>query len=54
MLKKIRLSIVFDVRPDQEVGTKNAIEEWLKQSFNVNRIAIHRKEIIVNDGGEKT
>lgn len=53
-MKKIRLSIVFDVLPEQETAVKNAVEEWLKNSFRVNRIATHRKEIVFNQGGERT
>ena len=52
--RKIRLSVVFDVLPDQETAVKNAVEQWLKSSFGVNRIATHRKEIVFHKGGERT
>jgi hypothetical protein len=51
-MRKIRISIVFDVLPDQETAVENAVKEFLK-NFHVNRIAVHRKVIIL-EGGEIT
>ena len=48
-MRKIRLSIVFDVLPDQEVAVENAVKEFLR-NFNANRISTHRKEVYIPRG----
>lgn len=53
-MKKVKLSADFDVLPENEVGIRNAVDEFLKINFRVNRIGWHRKEIVFNKGGEKT